>query len=171
LIPSLDTPPRRASPSRRTMFSILAPGKHIPDHCGPYKGVIRYHLGLKVPRDARQCRIRVGDEYATWAEGTSELFDDTYEHEVWNDTDEERVVLFCDVVGSTAFGERPDSEDVSRLLRSYQSICRERIESHGGGVEKFIGDAVVGVFGVPLAGMGCNITLHERSAAAVALTC
>jgi class 3 adenylate cyclase len=67
---------------------------------------------------------------------------------------EERKVisaLFCDLVGSTALGERFDSEDISRLLRSYQGICRARIESHGGVVEKFIGDAVVGVFGVPLA--------------------
>ena len=67
---------------------------------------------------------------------------------------EERKVitaLFCDLVGSTALGERLDAEDISRLLRSYQEICRARIESHGGVVEKFIGDAVVGVFGVPLA--------------------
>jgi class 3 adenylate cyclase len=67
---------------------------------------------------------------------------------------EERKVitaLFCDLVGSTALGERLDAEDISRLLRSYQQICRKRIESHGGVVEKFIGDAVVGVFGVPLA--------------------
>jgi class 3 adenylate cyclase/tetratricopeptide (TPR) repeat protein len=67
---------------------------------------------------------------------------------------EERKVitaLFCDLVGSTALGERLDAEDISRLLRDYQAICRKRIESHGGVVEKFIGDAVVGVFGVPLA--------------------
>ena len=61
------------------------------------------------------------------------------------------TALFCDLVGSTALGERLDAEDVSRLLRNYQAICRKRIESHGGIVEKFIGDAVVGVFGVPLA--------------------
>jgi class 3 adenylate cyclase/tetratricopeptide (TPR) repeat protein len=67
---------------------------------------------------------------------------------------EERKVitaLFCDLVGSTALGERLDPEDISRLLRDYQAICRRRIESHGGVVEKFIGDAVVGVFGVPFA--------------------
>jgi class 3 adenylate cyclase len=67
---------------------------------------------------------------------------------------EERKVitaLFCDLVGSTALGERLDAEDISRLLREYQQICRARIESHGGVIEKFIGDAVVGVFGVPVA--------------------
>lgn len=80
------------------MFSILSPGKHILDHRGPYKGVLRYHLGLIVPRDARACRIRVGEDIRHWEEGESMVFDDTYNHEVWNDTDETRVVLFVDVL-------------------------------------------------------------------------
>ena len=88
---------------KTAMFSILAPGKHIPAHCGPYKGVVRYHLGVKVPRDREHCRIRIGDRYAAWTEGESLLFDDTYEHEVWNDTDEERVVLFLDVIRPLRF--------------------------------------------------------------------
>ena len=88
---------------KTAMFSILAPHKHIPDHCGPYKGVVRYHLALKVPEPREQCRIRVGDEIVTWEEGRSLLFDDTYEHEVWNDTDDERVVLFLDVVRPLRF--------------------------------------------------------------------
>lgn len=82
---------------KTAFFSILAPGKHIPDHRGPYKGVLRYHLGLKVPSQKEQCRIRVADEYAHWEEGESLLFDDTYRHEVWNDTPEERAILFMDV--------------------------------------------------------------------------
>lgn len=77
-------------------FSILAPGKHIPEHTGPYTGVLRYHLGLIVPRQKESCRIRVGPKVAHWEEGRSLVFDDTYPHEVWNDTDEERVVLFVD---------------------------------------------------------------------------
>ncbi len=93
-----------AVPGMQTaMFSILAPGKYIPDHCGPYKGVLRYHLALKVPRDAARCWIRVGNVEATWTEGESLMFDDTYEHEVWNDTDEERVVLFLDVIRPLRF--------------------------------------------------------------------
>lgn len=93
-----------AVPGMQTaMFSILSPGKHIPEHCGPYKGLMRYHLALRVPADSARCRIRVGDEHATWTEGESLLFDDTYEHEVWNDTDEVRVVLFLDVVRPLRF--------------------------------------------------------------------
>ncbi|HEV2981103.1 MAG TPA: aspartyl/asparaginyl beta-hydroxylase domain-containing protein [Solirubrobacteraceae bacterium] len=80
------------------MFSILSPRKHILDHRGPYKGVLRYHLGLFVPRDAQACRIRVGADVRHWEEGKSLVFDDTYNHEVWNDTDETRVVLFVDVL-------------------------------------------------------------------------
>jgi beta-hydroxylase len=80
------------------MFSILSPRKHILDHRGPYKGVLRYHLGLIVPREAEQCRIRVGQDIRHWEQGKSLVFDDTFNHEVWNDTDETRVVLFVDVL-------------------------------------------------------------------------
>lgn len=78
-------------------FSILSPGKHIPPHRGPYKGVLRYHLGLKVPEPAEKCRIRVADEVVHWEEGESMVFDDTYNHEVRNETDGERAILFLDV--------------------------------------------------------------------------
>jgi aspartyl/asparaginyl beta-hydroxylase (cupin superfamily) len=87
------------------MLSILSPRKHILDHRGPYKGVLRYHLGLIVPREAEQCRIRVGDEVRHWEEGQSMVFDDTFNHEVWNDTDETRVVLFVDVLRPLPFPE------------------------------------------------------------------
>lgn len=89
----------RQIPGMKTaMFSILSPRKHILDHRGPYKGVLRYHLGLIVPEDAESCRIRVGEDVLHWEEGQSMIFDDTYNHEVWNDTDETRVVLFVDVL-------------------------------------------------------------------------
>ena len=67
--------------------------------------------------------------------------------------EERKVVttLFCDLVGFTAMSEAADPEDVDRLLDEYSSRARRVIESHGGTVEKFIGDAVVGVFGVPVA--------------------
>ena len=67
--------------------------------------------------------------------------------------EERKVVttLFCDLVAFTAMSEAADPEDVDRLLNEYSSRARRVIESHGGTVEKFIGDAVVGVFGVPVA--------------------
>ena len=87
------------------MFSILSPRKHILDHRGPYKGVLRYHLGLIVPRGREACRIRVGEDIRHWEEGKSMIFDDTFNHEVWNDTDETRVVLFVDVLRPLPFPE------------------------------------------------------------------
>jgi beta-hydroxylase len=77
-------------------FSIHAPKMHVDPHCGPYGGVLRYHLGLKVPQPPTDCRIRVGTEIRSWQEGKSLVFDDTYEHEVWNDSASERVILFVD---------------------------------------------------------------------------
>ena len=66
------------------------------------------------------------------------------------------TVLFCDVSGSTALGESTDPEAVRALLARYFERMRSIVESHGGAVEKFIGDAVMAVFGVPL--------LHEDDA-------
>ena len=66
------------------------------------------------------------------------------------------TVLFCDVTGSTALGERLDPESFRQVMRRYFETARRVIEHHGGTVEKFIGDAVMAVFGVPV--------LHEDDA-------
>src|SRR4029077_625946 len=58
-------------------------------------------------------------------------------------------VLFCDVVGSTALGESTDPEAVREVLARYFDVMKGIVERYGGSVEKFIGDAVVAVFGVP----------------------
>ena len=81
---------------QNAFFSILAPRYHIPPHCGPSRALLRVHLGLKLPADRDNCWIRVDDQIVRWEEGRVVVFDDTYEHEVRNDTDEERVVLFLD---------------------------------------------------------------------------
>jgi len=78
-------------------FSILAPHYHILPHKGPTRALCRCHLGLIVPADPAQCWIRVGGRICHWHEGEVLIFDDTYEHEVFNDSDEVRVVLFIDV--------------------------------------------------------------------------
>src|SRR5215218_1052684 len=61
------------------------------------------------------------------------------------------TVLFADVVGSTALGEALDPEDVRALLGRLFAIATDAVERHGGRVEKFIGDAIMAVFGVPIA--------------------
>src|SRR5438874_2345943 len=60
------------------------------------------------------------------------------------------TILFCDVVGSTNLGERLDPESVRRVLARFFETVRDVVERHGGSVEKFIGDAVMAVFGVPV---------------------
>ena len=81
-------------------FSYLAPGKHIPVHRGPFRGVLRFHVGLSMPRDDK------GELGATlWidgvphrlADGETLLWDDTYPHEVLNATDKVRIALLLDV--------------------------------------------------------------------------
>src|SRR6478735_4550182 len=59
------------------------------------------------------------------------------------------TVLFCDVTGSTALGERIDPESLRRVMARYFETAKAIVERHGGTVEKFIGDAVMAVFGVP----------------------
>jgi ornithine lipid ester-linked acyl 2-hydroxylase len=121
------------------MFSILSPRKHILDHRGPYKGVLRYHLGLIVPEDAEACKIRVGEDFRHWEEGKSMIFDDTFNHEVWNETDETRVVLFVDVLRPLpspysfvnraivkAIGYSPFVLDAKRNQEAWERRYRER---------------------------------------------
>ena len=81
-------------------FSFMAPGKHIPAHRGPFRGVLRYYLGLSMPRNGAgelAAVLKVADREYRVDEGESLLWDDTYVHEVWNASDEVRIVLLLDV--------------------------------------------------------------------------
>ncbi|MEE2691227.1 MAG: aspartyl/asparaginyl beta-hydroxylase domain-containing protein [Pseudomonadota bacterium] len=98
-------------------FSILSPGKHIPAHKGIYKGLIRAHLGLITPAPREKCRMRLGRETICWKEGEIVVFDDTYEHEVWNDTDGWRVVLLIDVVRPFPFPLSAINRTLLKLIR------------------------------------------------------
>jgi aspartyl/asparaginyl beta-hydroxylase (cupin superfamily) len=73
------------------MFSALNPHSRIPPHTGPMNGIIRAHLALVAPPG---CYIRVGPDERTWKEGELLVFDDSFEHEVWNHGDHTRIVLF-----------------------------------------------------------------------------
>ena len=73
------------------MFSALNPHAHIPPHTGPMNGIIRGHLPLLAQPGSF---IRVGDQQRTWEEGKLLVFDDSFEHEVWNHSGHVRIVLF-----------------------------------------------------------------------------
>lgn len=73
-------------------FSALRAGAHIPAHCGVSNAFLTAHLGLIVPEG---CRIRVGNEKRQWSEGRGFVFDDSFEHEVWNEGDSRRIVFIA----------------------------------------------------------------------------
>lgn len=94
---------RRIPGLKVAFFSILAPGKHIPKHRGKHKGLIRYHLGLRVPEPRENCWIQVDGHQVHWEEGKSLIFDDTFRHSVQNDTDGYRAILFLDIARPLKF--------------------------------------------------------------------
>jgi ornithine lipid ester-linked acyl 2-hydroxylase len=100
------------------IFSIFKPGKHVPPHLGPYCGVLRYHLGVKVPQNHKSCGIRVGKDTEHWQQGKSLIFDDSHDHEAWNHSDETRVVLFVDF-------ERPLDVELQKLNRQVIESIQE----------------------------------------------
>lgn len=75
------------------MFSALTPGTHLWAHCGPTNAFISQSMGLIVPPG---CSIRVGGEERGWREGACNVFDDTYEHEVWNRGTGTRFIMLVD---------------------------------------------------------------------------
>jgi aspartyl/asparaginyl beta-hydroxylase (cupin superfamily) len=97
----------------------LRPGAHIPPHNGLINTRLIVHLPLIVPG---QCRLRVGNETREWQPGKVWLFDDTIEHEAWNDSAETRVILIFEV-------SRPDVTDAE-----HEQISRvfEALDAHSG---------------------------------------
>ncbi len=77
----------------RTYFTAMPPGVHVKPHCGPHNFKLRTHLGLVTPQEAV---IRVGDVTKPWREGECIIFDDSFEHEVWNRSNRTRIVMIVD---------------------------------------------------------------------------
>ena len=108
----------------QAFFSILDPGKSIPAHDGPYLGYLRYHLALLVPR-VDPPSMRVKDQFHTWQEGRSILFDDSWNHQVYNTSPERRVVLIVDVVRPMAWPLHVINWLVTRVLARYSEEVQE----------------------------------------------
>ena len=103
-------------------FSSLAPGTHIEPHTGYPDGLLRCHLGLTIPNN---CGIRVGDDIRTWQEGKCMVFDDTFEHEAWNQSDQTRVVLLLDFKPDFPILEE-SKEPAKGLFSSVLEIFKKR---------------------------------------------
>uniref|UniRef100_UPI0040486D6B aspartyl/asparaginyl beta-hydroxylase domain-containing protein n=1 Tax=Polynucleobacter sp. TaxID=2029855 RepID=UPI0040486D6B len=81
---------------KAAMFASLPPGATLVRHRDPYAGSLRYHIGLVTPNDPK-CFIVVDGERYYWKDGEPVMFDETYIHYAANETDHQRIVLFCDV--------------------------------------------------------------------------
>ena len=78
------------------MFASLPAGGELRAHRDPFAGALRYHLGLVTP-NSDDCFILVDGQKHSWRDGEDVLFDETYIHEAHNNTDQNRIILFCDV--------------------------------------------------------------------------
>ncbi|MGK6325242.1 aspartyl/asparaginyl beta-hydroxylase domain-containing protein [Sphingomonas sp. DT-51] len=79
-------------------FSVMDAGTHVPRHKGFSKALLNIHLGLRVPAGVEECRIEVENQTRGWANGEILMFDESFPHEVWNDSDKSRAILFIQVL-------------------------------------------------------------------------
>jgi beta-hydroxylase len=87
----------QSMPSVNAALFALLPGRSkLGAHRDPFAGSLRYHLGLKTP-NSDLCRIYIDGQPYSWRDGEAILFDETFIHSVNNDTDDVRLILFCDV--------------------------------------------------------------------------
>jgi aspartyl/asparaginyl beta-hydroxylase (cupin superfamily) len=106
--------PRISGRSPMALFSLLRPGAHLAGHNGLLNTRLICHIPLIVPG---RCRLRVGNEIREWEEGKALIFDDSVEHEAWNDSESTRIVLLFEIW-------RPElSEEERRQLTTlYEAI-------------------------------------------------
>ncbi|GGD96998.1 hypothetical protein GCM10011390_14700 [Aureimonas endophytica] len=123
---------------KSAMFSIFEPGKHLPPHRGPYNGVLRFHLGLIVPPEPEKIAIRVENELCHWEEGKALIFDDAYEHEAWNHSDQVRVVLFVDFEKPLTFPANLTNKAILNLAM-FTPFIREGYKAHKSWEKMFYG--------------------------------
>jgi aspartyl/asparaginyl beta-hydroxylase (cupin superfamily) len=121
---SLVDQPRVCGRSPSAMFSILRPHTRIPPHTGVANTRLVLHLPLIVPEG---CAFRVGGETRSWREGMAWVFDDTIEHEAWNDSGEPRAILIADV-----WSPRLSAEERELVVRLCAALDRFEGGAKGG---------------------------------------
>jgi beta-hydroxylase len=93
------------------MFALLPPGGRLGEHRDPFAGSLRYHLGLITP-NSDACRIYIDGTPYSWRDGEAVMFDETFIHSAFNETDQTRIILFCDVT-------RPINNPVVRAINRF----------------------------------------------------
>ncbi len=78
-------------------YSVMLAGAHVPKHTGPTKAILTTHMGLVVPLKRERCHMNVGAQDVIWENGKVVVFADMFPHEVWNATDEDRIILLLHV--------------------------------------------------------------------------
>ncbi|MED5238612.1 MAG: aspartyl/asparaginyl beta-hydroxylase domain-containing protein [Pseudomonadota bacterium] len=78
------------------LFAVLMPGKKLNRHHDPFAYTVRYSLGLSTPND-EGCGLTINEDDYIWRDGESVVFDETYIHSAWNNTDKPRIILMTDV--------------------------------------------------------------------------
>jgi len=113
------------------LYSVMEPGIHLPAHTSSDNLKIRAHLGLIIPEN---CRIKVGHEERNWEEGKVLVLEDSLLHEVWNDSDSERMVLIVDFwhpdltrVEVDALSAGLGKWEIRRLLAPARNIPQEMV--------------------------------------------
>ena len=133
-------------PTNMCMFSALSPGGRIRPHTGLTNAALRVHLGVHVPEPARAV-LRCGDQVGSWEEGKLLIFNDAFDHEVWNFGKRTRVVLFFDVwhpgltpadmrVLEPAWGAMKES--YGPIADDYERRAREKIDAAKGKKDWFV---------------------------------
>ena len=113
------------------MFAMLPPGAKLGAHRDPFAGSLRYHLGLKTP-NSDDCFIIVDGEKCVWRDGEAIMFDETFIHTAENRTDQNRIILFCDVERPMTFGfMRSMNRWVSKHIVKASSTQNEEGEKVG----------------------------------------
>lgn len=132
---------------KAAMFASLPPGATLVRHRDPYAGSLRYHLGLVTPNHP-DCFIEVDGQRYHWKDGEAVMFDETFIHHAANKTEQQRVVLFCDVerplwtapvrwfnrlfaryVMAAASSQNVDGEGVGMLNRLFSGFYKLRLQS------------------------------------------
>lgn len=78
-------------------INVLEASSSILPHMGDTNSVFRAHFGLVIPKPLPECGIRVGNEKKSWVEGDWVIFTDAYEHETWNESQQDRILLLIDI--------------------------------------------------------------------------